>query len=86
MYFKRMYGNTFAVRLDNPYKGPWTESQKQQRTNFATTRALWLNMPTSEPNRFQEIKRLFAAQRKYKTLAGFAQAKLMENLHFPDEE
>lgn len=86
MYFKRMYGSTFAVRLDNPYTGPWSEAQKQQRQNFANVRAEWLTMPTDNPTRFQAIKAKFAAQHKYKTLAGFAMAKILADPNFPDEE
>ena len=75
-YFKKMYDETFMVRVDNPYKGPRTEDQKQISAKFTQITADALALPTADPEKYAELKRKFATQRTYKTLRGYVFAKL----------
>ncbi|MBQ9440592.1 MAG: hypothetical protein IJU35_08450 [Paludibacteraceae bacterium] len=76
VHFKKLYGETYAVRVDNPYHGPSTEEQKQIRLKFKTVKAQVAALPTSDPEQYAELKRKFKAQHTYKTLNGYIFAKL----------
>ena len=78
VHFKTMHGKTFMVRVDNPYDGPASEAQKTNRTKFTTVWQSVRNLPVEDPNKYQEMKRLFAAQRKYVTLNGYIFHKLWD--------
>jgi hypothetical protein len=79
VYFQKKYDACFGVRLENPYSGPSTEEQKQNRLKFtaATNRAR--AMSVEEPELFAELKRKFKAQRTYKTLLGYCTAYAWNN-------
>ena len=76
VHFKKLYGETYAVRVDNPYHGPSTEEQKQIRLKFKNVKAQAAQLPTTDPEQYAELKRKFKAQRTYKTLNGYIFAKL----------
>ena len=71
VYFKKMYGSTFMVRIDNPYTGPLTAAQKAVNARFASVQADVRALKVEDPDKYQELKRKFASQRRYKTLFGY---------------
>lgn len=76
VHFKKLYNETYAVRVDNPYRGPQTELQKQVTDRFAAIQAQALGLATSNPEKYAELSRKFKSQRTYKTLRGYIFAKL----------
>ena len=71
VYFKKMYGSTFMIRVDNPYTGPLTAAQKAVNARFKAVQEDARTLKVDDPDKFQELKRKFASQRRYKTLFGY---------------
>lgn len=76
VYFKKMYGKTIMVRVDNPYTGPQTAAQKVVKERFTLVVEKVNNLKVEDPDKYQELKRKFASQHKYKQLRGFIFSKL----------
>ena len=86
VHFKKLYGETYAVRVDNPYRGPRTEPQKQATDRFTAIQAQALNLATANPEKYAELSRKFKSQRTYKTLRGYIFAKLYSEALAAEED
>ena len=73
VYFQSRYsgGECVGVRLDKPYKGPWTEQQRQSRDAFTAAKLRAGQLSTTDPEQFATLQRKFKTQRTYKTLQGY---------------
>ncbi|HBZ34733.1 MAG TPA: hypothetical protein DEO38_06515 [Bacteroidales bacterium] len=76
VYFRKAYGKTIMVRVDNPYTGPLTDDQKAINTKFTTIQAQVKALPTSDPEKYAALSRKFKNQRKYVSLNGYIFAQL----------
>lgn len=78
VHFKKMYGNTYMVRVDHPYTGPLTAAQKAVNARFTLVNEQVKNLKVEDPDKYQELKRRYSSQRKYKTLHGYIFSKLWD--------
>lgn len=64
------FTNTFAVRR-RKYEGPLTAAQRQVNEKLTALTAWSRNLQATDPDTYQNYRRAFGNQHKYKTLSGF---------------
>lgn len=69
-------GTNYTQIRENPYSGPLTAAQKAVNSRFKTITSQVNSLRVEDPDKYQELKRKFQQQKKYKTLRGYIFSKL----------